>query len=106
MDSTIEAKYITVLKTVKEVFWFKKFVVKFDVMISNPILFYYDNNGAIVLAKESKSHQKFKHIKRWFHLIRDYLEKKYIEVQRVDTTDNIANPLMKQLSQQKTEIHF
>ncbi len=44
--------------------------------------------------------------KRRFHLIRDYVEKKYIEVQRVDSADNVADLFTKQLSQQKTEAHL
>ena len=56
-------------------------------------LLYHDNNDTIALAKEPRSHQKSKHIKRRFNIIRDYLKKKYIEVRRVDSMDNIADPL-------------
>ena len=54
-------------------------------MPSDVIALHCDNNGVITLAKEPKSHQKFKHIKWWFHIIREYLEKKFVEVQRVDS---------------------
>ena len=70
-------------------------------MPSDTVPLYYDNNNTIAFAKELRSHQKFKHIEWQFHLIRDYLEKGYIEVKRVDSTDNMTNPLMKQLSQKK-----
>ena len=73
-------------------------------MLSDVILLYCDNNSAIALAKESRSHLKFKHIEWWFYLIHDYLEKKYIKVQRVDTIDNMVNLLTKQL--QKTEVYL
>ena len=66
-------------------------------MPSDAIPLYYDNNGAIALVKESKSHQKSKHIEWRYHLIRDYLEKGYVEVKRVDSTNNVANPLTKPL---------
>ena len=39
-------------------------------------------------------------------LIGDYLEKGYIEVKRVNSTDNVADPLTKPLGQQKIEAHF
>ena len=100
------AEYIATSKAVKDAFWFKKFIAKLDVMPLDNISLYYNNNGAVVLAKEPRSYQKFKHIERWFHFIRDYLKKRYIEVKRVDSTDNVANPLMKQLSQQKTATHL
>ena len=97
-DSIMEAEYIAALEAVKEIFWFKKFIAELGVMPSDAVPLYYDNNGTIVLTKELRSHQKFKYIKRWFHLIRDYLEKGYIEMKRVNTTDNVADPLTKSLS--------
>ena len=105
-DFTIEAEYIAASKAMKKALWFKKFVADLDVMPSDAILLYYDNNDAIALSKELRSHKKFKHIERWFHLICDYLEKGYVEVKRVDSTDNMADALMKQLSQQKIETHL
>ena len=59
----------------------------------------------IALTKESMSNQKSKHIEQWYHIIHDYLKKKYIEVQRVDSVDNIVNLLTKQLSQLKMKVH-
>ncbi|EHA8591486.1 hypothetical protein COCNU_scaffold061038G000010 [Cocos nucifera] len=44
--------------------------------------------------------------KRQYHLIRDYLEKGYVEVKRVNSTDNVADPLTKPLGQQKFETHL
>ena len=71
-------------------------------MSSDVITLYCDNIGTIALAMEPWSHQKSKHIERRFHFIRAY----DVEVQRVDSADNVADPLTKQLSQQKTEAHL
>ena len=75
-------------------------------MSSDVIPLYCDNNDAIALAKEPRSHQKSKHIERQFHLICDYLEKGYVEVKRVDSIDNVADLLTKPLGQQKIEAHL
>ena len=75
-------------------------------MTLDAIPFYYDNNGVIVLAKESRSHQKSKYIERQYYIICDYLKKKYVKVQRVDFTNNVADMLTKQLSQPKIEVHL
>ena len=85
--------------------------INFDFNVScrtgcHVVIQYCKDNGTIALAKESRSHKKSKHIKRWYHIIRDYLEMKYVEVRRVDSTDNMADPLIKQLSQSKIEVHF
>ena len=70
-DLTTEAEYITASNAAKEGFWFKKFIVELGVMILDAILLYYDNNEAIALAKEPRSHQKSKRIERRYHIICD-----------------------------------
>lgn len=48
----------------KKVIWTKKFIAELGVVleIEVPVPLYYNNNGAVVQAKESMSYQKFKHI--------------------------------------------
>ena len=75
-------------------------------MPSDAIALYCDNNGAIVFTKEPRSYQKSKHIERRFHIIHKYLNKKFVEVQRVDSALNVVDPLIKSLSQQKIEAHL
>ena len=106
MDLTIEIEYVAASDAAKEGFWFKKFIAELGVMTSDVILLYCNNNGAIALAKESRSHQKPKHNEWHFHIIRDYLEKKHVKVRRVDSMDNVADPLTKQLSQPKMKVHL
>ena len=55
-DSTTETEYVAASDAAKEGFWFKKFVVKLEIMTSDTIPLYCDNNGAIALAKESRSY--------------------------------------------------
>ena len=89
----MEAEYIAASEAAKEAFWYKKFAAEIGVMPSDVIPLYCNNNGAIALAKELRSLQKSKHIEQWYHLIRDYLEKDYVEVKRVNSIDNVADPL-------------
>ena len=94
----MEAKYIAISEAAKKAFWFKKFIAELGVMSPDAIALHCDNNGAIALTKELKSHQKSKNIEKRFHIICEYLEKKFIEVQRVDSTLNVTDPLTKPLS--------
>ena len=55
-DSIMEVEYIAASKAAKEVFWFKKFITELDVMPSDVITLYCNNNDVIALAKESRSH--------------------------------------------------
>ena len=79
-DSTTKAEYVATLDAAKKGFWFKKFIMELEIMTSDAISLYCDNNRAIALIKESRFYQKMKHIEWWLHIIRDYFEKKYIEV--------------------------
>ncbi|KAK8978738.1 hypothetical protein V6N11_001744 [Hibiscus sabdariffa] len=87
----------------KEAVWIKKFVTELGVVpsISDALELYCDNNGAIAQEKEPKSHQRSKHILRRFHLIREIVDRGDVEICKVHTDDNIADPLTKPLSQQK-----
>ncbi|KAK8569112.1 hypothetical protein V6N12_007644 [Hibiscus sabdariffa] len=106
-DSTTEAEYIAASEAAKEAVWIKKFITELGVVpsISDALELYCDNNGAIAQAKEPKSHQRSKHILRRFHLIREIVDRGDVEICKVHTDDNIADPLTKPLSQQKHDRH-
>ncbi|KAK8534611.1 hypothetical protein V6N12_057255 [Hibiscus sabdariffa] len=101
VDSTTEAEYIAASEAAKEAVWIKKFVTELGVVpsISDALELYCDNNGAIAQAKEPKSHQRSKHILRHFHLIREIVDRGDVEICKVHTDNNIADPLTKPLSQ-------
>ena len=106
-DSTTEAEFIAASDAAKEAVWIKNFVFRLGVVpsITNPVDVYYDNNGAIAQAKEPRSHQRSKHILRRFHLIREIIERRDVEICRVHTDDNVADPLTKSLPQSKHDSH-
>ncbi|KAA0026304.1 retrotransposon protein, putative, Ty1-copia subclass [Cucumis melo var. makuwa] len=72
-DSTTEVEYIVALDATKEVVWIKKFIRDLRVVpsIANFVALYCDKNGAIVQAKEPRSHQR---ILRLYHLIMKLLK--------------------------------
>ena len=106
-DSTTEAEYIAALDAAKKVVWIKKFFFGLGVIpsITNPVDVYFDSNGAIVQAKEPRSHKRSKHILRRFHLIREIIERGDVKICRVHTDDNVADPLTKPLPQSKHDSH-
>ncbi|KAL0387628.1 UNVERIFIED_CONTAM: Retrovirus-related Pol polyprotein from transposon TNT 1-94 [Sesamum radiatum] len=65
-DSTTEAEYIAASETAKEAVWMKNYIQELGVVpsIAEPVVIFYDNNGAIMQAKESRSHHRSKHILR------------------------------------------
>ena len=57
----------------------------------------YHNTSAIALAKEPTSHKNTKHIKRCFHNLRENVRDGDIEISKVHTDLNVADPLTKPL---------
>ena len=98
-NSTTEAEFIAANEAAKEAVWMKNFIQELGVVpsVGDPITVYCDNNGAIAKAKEPRSHQKSKHVLRKFRLIREIIGRGDVRMERVDTTDNIADPLTKSI---------
>ena len=107
-DSTTEAEYVAASDAAKEVVWIRKFVTEVGVVssIESVVPLFYDNNGAIALAKELRSHQKSKHIERSFHVIRELVKKGDVLVQKVASAENMADPLTKALTQLQLDHHL
>ena len=78
----------------------KEFISDLDVIpsASGPMKIFCHNTGAIVLAKESRFHKRTKHIKRHFNSIHDQVKDGYIEICKIHTDLNVADPLNKPLS--------
>ena len=62
-----------------------------------------DNTAAIALTQNPENHRRTKHIGMRFHLIRDLVEKNIVEVEYVNTNEQIADFLTKPLSRTKLE---
>ena len=98
-DSTTESEYIASYEATKEAVWIKKFITKPGVVpsIVHLILLYCDNNGAIAQAKESRSHQRSKHVLRRYHFIREIISRNDVKIEKIPTDKNIVDPLTKPL---------
>ena len=72
---------------------------------SGPMKIFCDNTKAIALAKEYRSHKRTKHIKRRSNSIREKGKDGDIEICKIYTDLNIADPLTKPLSRAKHDQH-
>ena len=73
---------------------------------SNPLDLYCDNSGAIVQVKEPQNHHKTQHILRHFNIICDIVERGDVNICKVHTDANVADPLTKPLPRPKHEAHM
>ena len=105
--STCEAEYIAASEAANEGVWMKEFISDLGVIpsTSGPVKIICDNTGAIALAKESRFHKRTKHIKSRFYSIRDQVKEGDIEICKIHTDLNVADPLTKPLSQAKHDQH-
>ena len=83
MNSTIESEYIAASEAAKDAVWIKNFINELGVVpsIVHTILLCCDNNGAIALAKEPRSHQRSKHVLRRYHLIREIIGRYDVKIE-------------------------
>ncbi|MCO5563985.1 hypothetical protein L7F22_017640 [Adiantum nelumboides] len=95
-SSTIETKYIAASDASKEAVWLACLVG--DMGIHKVLVLHCDSQSAIALAKNPMFHSKLKHIEVRYHVIRDILAGKRIELVKVHTDDNPADALTKSLA--------
>src|SRR3954465_7800541 len=106
--STVEAEYMAAAEASSEGVWIRNFITELGVVPSalDPLEILCDNTGAIALAKEPRYHPKTKHINRKFHIIRDYIADGDLNISKVHTDLNVADPLTKPLPRVKNDQHL
>lgn len=63
-----------------------------------------DNQSSIHLAKNSAFHSRSKHIDVRYHWIRDTLNNKLFELEKIHTDENGSDMLTKAMSREKLEV--
>ncbi|KAK4390396.1 Retrovirus-related Pol polyprotein from transposon TNT 1-94 [Sesamum angolense] len=99
--STTEAECIADSQAAKEVIWMKNYIQKLGVLpsIAEPVVIFYDSNGAIAQANELRSHHHSKHIVRCYHLLREMVSKGDVRMDPVSSAENTTYLLIKLVSQ-------
>ncbi|KAH9657298.1 Integrase catalytic domain-containing protein [Citrus sinensis] len=94
--STIEAEYIALVEAVKEAKWLSGIVSELG-LNQDTIPVCCNSSSAIQLSKNSKCHERTKHVDIRLHFIREEIERGAIDVVRISTEDNPADALTKPL---------
>ncbi|KAJ9560716.1 hypothetical protein OSB04_005876 [Centaurea solstitialis] len=101
--STTEAEYMAATEACKELLWLKRFMQELG-FTQQRYMVLCDNQSAIHLAKNTMFHKRTKHIDVRYHWIRDALEDKMFELEKVHTDDNGSDMLTKALASEKLNI--
>ena len=98
--STTEAEFIATTEASKELLWMKNLFLEIGLKQDRYVLFC-DNQSAIHLGKNATFHARSKHIDVRYHWIRDVLNSKLLELEKLHTDDNCADMMTKTVQREK-----
>jgi hypothetical protein len=99
--STTEAEYSAVTSATCQAIWMRRLLEELSCEQIGATILYYDNQSAIAIGNNPVHHNRTKHIDTRLHFIRDLIEQKVIELQYVNTNQQIADVLTKPLTREK-----
>ena len=100
--SIIEAEYIAATEACKKIIWMINFLLELSYEQDKYVL-RCDSQSAIHLAKNYTFHSHSKHIDVRYHWIREVLEDKLLQFEKVHTDENWSDMMTKVLSIKKCE---
>ncbi len=103
--STAEAEYVALGDAASEAIWLKQFLTGIGINLKGRLKLYVDNKAAIDIAHNPKFHNRTKHIDVKYHFVRDHVDKKNIEVEKVQSAENVADISTKLLTKQLHQKH-
>ncbi|CAM8987567.1 unnamed protein product [Rhodiola kirilowii] len=101
--STAEAEYVAVTEASKEMVWLQNFLCELGKEQGGSTL-YSDSQSAIHLAKNPELHSRTKHIELKYHYIRHLLERKILQLIKIDGSKNPADMFTKAVTLEKLKL--
>ncbi|SJK98300.1 uncharacterized protein ARMOST_01565 [Armillaria ostoyae] len=97
--STVEAEYILLTRAAQQMMWMMSWMEKVRLPQPRPALLYGDNQGAVALTSNTRSHHKVKHINIREHFIRELVQAGDLKVEFIRGDLNPADMFTKLLAQ-------
>nr|GEV43778.1 hypothetical protein [Tanacetum cinerariifolium] len=94
------AEYIVAIDASKEAVWIRKFISGLGIVptIEEPISMYCDNTRAISIAKDDGVTKGARHFYVKVYYLRETIKLGDVNIEKVDTDDNLADPFTKTLA--------
>lgn len=98
--STFQAEYIAIFEATGHALWLKNFIAHLKIVesVSRPITIYCDNASAVFFSKNNKRSSGSKNIDVKYFAVRESVRDEEIEVVKIGTKDQLADPLTKALA--------
>ncbi|GKC86259.1 hypothetical protein Tco_1141976 [Tanacetum coccineum] len=105
--SATEFEYIAASEAAMEAVWIRKFISGIGIVptINEPIKMFCDNSAALLIANEPGVQRGARHYHIRYHYVCECIELGEINLFKVHTDDNLADPFMKDLSKRKLTQH-
>ncbi|MCF7184030.1 Ty1/Copia family ribonuclease HI [Corynebacterium sp. MC-13] len=98
----LQLKLSAATEASKEMIWLKQFLQELGLQQIEYIV-YCDSQSAIDLSKNSMYHARTKHIDVRYHWIRERIEEKSMQIEKISTNENPADMLTKVVTRAKFE---
>jgi hypothetical protein len=98
--STMQAEYIAIYEGVCQGLWIRNFLTQtrvVDSIISKPLKVFCDNSAAVFFVKNNKRSTNSKHIDLKYYSVRERVKHGEIEIVKIDTNSQLADPFTKAL---------
>ena len=97
--SSTEAEYMSVLQTARQGLWTRRLLIELGLehIEPDPTIVFLDNRGTIDLSKDSRHHDRTKHIDIQHHFIREQVEDGTLHIIHCPTHLMLADALTKPL---------
>jgi hypothetical protein len=102
--NTTEAEFIAVTEASKELLGLKQLAYELGFEQDKYVMFC-DNQSAIHLRKNASYHSRLKHIEVQYHWIRNMLNSKQLQLEKVHRDDNRADMLTKVVTRAKLDVY-
>ncbi|KAL5729604.1 hypothetical protein ACHQM5_002532 [Ranunculus cassubicifolius] len=99
--SSAEAEYIAATDATCEAAWLRRILTDLQQEDEAPTTIHCDNKSAIAMTKNPVFHSRSKHIEIKHHFIRDYVSKGEIQLEYVNTNEQLADIFTKAISTEK-----
>ena len=96
--STMEAEYIALSAVIQDVMWSRNLLTEIGFDAPGPTTVYEDNQSCIAYAKDSRFHNRAKHIDIRYHFVREAVASNVVSLSYLSTDKMVADILTKALS--------
>jgi hypothetical protein len=99
--SSAEAEYMAACEATREALFLRQLLTDLRSPVSGTTTIFEDNTGCQAMAKNPVNHSRRKHIDVKFHFIQDEVEKGTVSLEDINTEDQVADVLTKNLAAPK-----